>query len=138
RTTPLRGDRDGRTLPFVEQVRRRGAPSPSSFPQPGNASSASPPSFLEHAPRHGGRSMEAAMRTAPHSPLALPVFTLSLMLAAGTSAWAAWPPNPSDAVAVCTSSGTQDAQVIVSDGAGGAIIEWEDQRSGIFDIYALR
>jgi len=78
------------------------------------------------------------MRTGPHPRLAVFAFSCSLLLLTCASAWAAWPSNVNDAVAVCTASGTQDAQVVVSDGAGGVIIAWEDQRSGIFDIYALR
>ena len=42
-------------------------------------------------------------------------------------------------VAICTASGTQDYHATVSDGSGGAIVTWEDYRSGTdFDIYAQR
>ncbi|MDL1878631.1 hypothetical protein FBQ85_26235, partial [Cytophagia bacterium CHB2] len=42
-------------------------------------------------------------------------------------------------VAVSTESGGQDSPSIVSDGSGGAIITWEDSRSGTnIDIYAQR
>ncbi len=41
-------------------------------------------------------------------------------------------------VAVCTAIGDQLAPTIVSDGAGGAIIAWMDQRTGTYDIYAQR
>jgi hypothetical protein len=41
-------------------------------------------------------------------------------------------------VAVCTQLGDQDYPQIVSDGAGGAIIVWQDSRSGTADIYAQR
>jgi len=40
-------------------------------------------------------------------------------------------------VAVCTASRTQGDPAVVSDGSGGAIITWQDQRSGD-DIYAQR
>jgi hypothetical protein len=40
-------------------------------------------------------------------------------------------------VPVCTYSGTQTDPVVVSDGAGGAIVAWTDDRSGD-DIYAQR
>lgn len=45
-----------------------------------------------------------------------------------------------DGVAVCTISGIQNAQQIVTDGAGGAIIAWSDGRVGSAnaDIYAQR
>ena len=43
-----------------------------------------------------------------------------------------------DGVVVCTASGTQSDPVIISDGAGGAIIMWQDRRWGGYDIYAQR
>ena len=45
----------------------------------------------------------------------------------------AWPP---DGRALCLAAGDQIAPVIVTDGAGGAIVVWLDQRGGDFDIYA--
>ncbi len=39
-------------------------------------------------------------------------------------------------VAVCGAAGQQMNAAIVSDGAGGAIIAWQDSRSGNYDIYA--
>ncbi len=42
-------------------------------------------------------------------------------------------------VAICTVAGSQDPRpTIVSDGVGGAIITWNDYRSGNYDIYAQR
>jgi hypothetical protein len=41
-------------------------------------------------------------------------------------------------VLVCTATGTQQKPHIVSDGTGGAIIAWEDLRSGLSDVYAQR
>jgi hypothetical protein len=41
-----------------------------------------------------------------------------------------------DGVAICTASGQQDYPLITSDGLAGAIITWQDYRSGIRDIYA--
>ncbi|MGE5178804.1 MAG: FlgD immunoglobulin-like domain containing protein [Bacteroidota bacterium] len=46
------------------------------------------------------------------------------------SAW------PSNGLAVCTAAGSQLASTMVADGAGGAIVSWEDNRSGVYDIYA--
>ncbi len=44
-----------------------------------------------------------------------------------------------DGVALCTAAGEQSSPMIVSDGAGGAIVTWFDFRSGTnFDIYAQR
>jgi len=41
-------------------------------------------------------------------------------------------------VAVCTAPGAQYHQCVVSDGAGGAIIAWEDRRSGIWQVWVQR
>jgi hypothetical protein len=46
-----------------------------------------------------------------------------------------------DGVAICTVAGSQEDQTISSDGSGGAIITWTDQRSGSgtgYKIYAQR
>jgi predicted lipoprotein with Yx(FWY)xxD motif len=43
-----------------------------------------------------------------------------------------------DGVALCTASGEQIYPTIISDGAGGAIVTWQDSRSGNYDIYAQR
>jgi hypothetical protein len=52
--------------------------------------------------------------------------------ASGTVQWMA------NGVALCTAVGDQELPAIVSDGAGGAFVTWEDARSGNFDIYAQR
>ncbi len=55
---------------------------------------------------------------------------------AGTPAlYAAWVNN---GVAICSVSGTQDLPVVASDGSGGAIIVWRDNRTVNTDIYAQR
>ncbi len=41
-------------------------------------------------------------------------------------------------VALCATNGAQTMPSIVSDGAGGAIVSWQDLRSGTADIYARR
>ena len=51
---------------------------------------------------------------------------------AGTAYWAA------NGVALCSAVNAQDLPVIASDAAGGAIVAWEDLRSGPYDIYAQR
>jgi hypothetical protein len=44
---------------------------------------------------------------------------------------------PVDGLALCTSTGDQANPVIVPDGAGGAIVTWQDQRAGLgWDVYA--
>lgn len=45
---------------------------------------------------------------------------------------------PADGIAVCTAPGDQWKPRIVKDGSGGAIIVWEDYRSGAPEIYAQR
>ncbi len=42
----------------------------------------------------------------------------------------------SDGVAICTTSGSQEYPTIISDGQGGAVIAWNDYRTGNLDIYA--
>jgi hypothetical protein len=44
-----------------------------------------------------------------------------------------WPPN---GLALCTAAGNQSNYTIVTDGASGAIVAWEDQRNADHDIYA--
>jgi hypothetical protein len=41
-------------------------------------------------------------------------------------------------LALCTASNGQDSPAITSDGAGGAIVAWQDARTGTFDVYAQR
>jgi hypothetical protein len=43
-----------------------------------------------------------------------------------------------NAVPVCTATGNQITPAIISDGAGGAIVEWQDNRVGNSEIYAQR
>jgi len=52
--------------------------------------------------------------------------------ASGAPLWTA------DGVAVCTAANHQDMPVLVSDGAGGVILAWEDGRYGNYDIFAQR
>lgn len=52
--------------------------------------------------------------------------------AAGVVQWT------SDGVPICTDTMRQDNPKIISDGVGGAIMTWEDNRNGNADIYAQR
>jgi hypothetical protein len=52
------------------------------------------------------------------------------MNSAGTVQWTA------NGVAIASAASNQQAPQLVSDGSGGAIITWEDYRSGNSDIYA--
>ena len=50
---------------------------------------------------------------------------------------AAWPTDPLVNLPLCTAAGNQQAPKIISDGAGGAIVTWADDRNGSnTDIYA--
>ena len=72
---------------------------------------------------------------------ALTVLLSLLMLGSLTRrGWAAWPHDPNNGnVALCTAANDQAYPTIVSDGAGGAIVTWQDYRSGTTsDIYAQR
>src|SRR5688572_6913869 len=62
------------------------------------------------------------------------LFVLSFLVHAPT-ANAQWAGN---GTVVSSSSGNQLDAVAVSDGAGGAIIAWADNRNGTFDIFAQR
>ena len=50
--------------------------------------------------------------------------------ASGALEWTA------NGVAICTATGNQVSPTITSDGAGGAIVTWNDTRSGDYDVYA--
>ena len=51
-----------------------------------------------------------------------------------SSGYAKW---TADGVAICTAANTQSSPLIVSDGVGGAIVAWEDERNA-YNIYAQR
>jgi hypothetical protein len=70
----------------------------------------------------------------PTTKLAL---ALTLLVASTAPALAAWPNQSALNLPVCTAANSQYATTAVSDGAGGAIITWYDNRTGgIADIYA--
>jgi hypothetical protein len=48
------------------------------------------------------------------------------------------PAWPTDGRALCTAIDDQDGQVIASDGAGGAVVAWNDGRGESIDVYASR
>jgi hypothetical protein len=50
--------------------------------------------------------------------------------ASGAVQWAA------NGLAICTETGGQENPILISDGAGGAIVSWQDSRGGSYDIYA--
>ncbi|MBN2172091.1 MAG: T9SS type A sorting domain-containing protein [Candidatus Krumholzibacteriota bacterium] len=57
------------------------------------------------------------------------------VLAAASPADAQWAAN---GTIVCGEPGDQDKQIAVTDGAGGVIVAWRDDRSGSRDVYAQR
>jgi len=63
-----------------------------------------------------------------------------LSFAYGTVAYAQWFSNPSVNNAICRAANNQNLQQIISDGKGGAIICWNDERvqASSSDIYAQR
>ena len=61
------------------------------------------------------------------------LFLLCSLIIAAPSLWALW---IDDGVPLCTVKGDQDYPQVTSDGAGGAIVTWQDTRSGNSDIYA--
>lgn len=70
------------------------------------------------------------------------LLSMSLLIAAlcrSGESYAAWSTDPATNNAISTASNDQSYPKIVSDGSGGAIIVWEDKRSGTnTDIYAQR
>jgi predicted lipoprotein with Yx(FWY)xxD motif len=77
----------------------------------------------------GGAAMSRAMR-------AVPIVVLCALIIAVPSVWAYW---VQDGVALCTATGDQWVPAITSDDAGGAIVAWYEERSGIYyDIYTQR
>src|SRR5436190_16393936 len=86
-------------------------------------------------PRDHSSRRHAWRRAAPLFVLALAVLALA---AAPHPASAAgiprWTPN---GVALCTANGIQQNPQLVGDGAGGAIVTWQDRRgNSLDDIYA--
>jgi hypothetical protein len=55
-----------------------------------------------------------------------------------TLALAQWSSDPHINNAICTASNDQISSAVISDGERGAIVTWEDRRSGTYDIYAQR
>jgi hypothetical protein len=66
------------------------------------------------------------------------IIVTSLMLVFAGAAGATWSYDPLENNSVCTSAGDQLSAEAVSDGAGGAIVVWEDDSSGDLSLYAQR
>ena len=65
---------------------------------------------------------------------------LALELLLPRHAAAAWSNDPNENLPICTAPNHQQLPAIVSDGAGGAIVAWQDSRRAYsaYDIYAQR
>jgi hypothetical protein len=73
------------------------------------------------------------------SPLVCAVVIGTGLIGAGLDvARADWPDDPTINVPVSVASGAKSDVFAVSDGAGGVIITWEDERTGGRDIYSQR
>ncbi|MBI5709898.1 MAG: hypothetical protein HZC42_06275 [Candidatus Eisenbacteria bacterium] len=64
--------------------------------------------------------------------------TLASILATARPASAAWPHDPRVNVPICVHSEYKRSLVACSDGTGGMILAWRDERSGVGRIYAQR
>ena len=69
--------------------------------------------------------------------LALAVLSI-LAIPSPRAARAAWPPDPLINVPLCTTAFTSNVTSVVSDGKGGAIVVWYEDRNGDFDVFARR
>jgi hypothetical protein len=69
-------------------------------------------------------------------PLRAAVLAACLLMPVAGRAY--WDPSPSVNVPICLASGVKEDAFVVSDGAGGAVVVWEDKRAGNFDVYAQR
>ena len=72
----------------------------------------------------------------PFTPLAVTRATLIAVLSLAPGLAAAW--QIPGGTAVCDTTGNQTEPLVIADGAGGAIIGWNDTRSSDDDIYAER
>lgn len=62
----------------------------------------------------------------------------TLLLAFPVTAHAAWPPDPTQNVVLCNTAWSSQVSSAVSDGKGGAIVTWYEDRNGDFDVFARR
>ena len=74
-----------------------------------------------------------------HLPFPLLILVVFTWLIVNTSSHAQWSTDPSINTPISTAANGQYSQTMVSDGAGGAIISWQDSRIvNTYDIYAQR
>jgi len=66
------------------------------------------------------------------------LLALMIMMVSNYNIFAQWTNDPLENTPVCVWNGNQYTPEIVSDERGGAVIVWDDSRSGNFDIYVQR
>jgi len=66
------------------------------------------------------------------------IFIFLVILIPSTKVFGTWPEDSSTNVPICTADGTQEHPRITTDGAGGAIIVWQDMSPSSSDVYAQR
>ena len=62
----------------------------------------------------------------------------AILLAMPATAHAAWPPDPTTNVALCTTTSSSQVSAAVPDGKGGAIVAWYEDRNADFDVFVRR
>lgn len=82
--------------------------------------------------------MNTTAKTLLQAMLVSVTFTFFMAINHQHQVIAAWPSHSRENAAICTAPGQQSFPQIITDGAGGAIITWEDTRDVHFDIYAQR
>jgi hypothetical protein len=80
------------------------------------------------------KSLHTIFRT--NVPFGIKLCLLILVSITGFNAKAQWSNNPAVNTAISATTSHQYNPKVISDGSGGAIIAWQDLRSGNWDIYA--
>lgn len=81
--------------------------------------------------------MTRSLRTSPPGRWIRSALGLFL-LAIPAAAHAAWPPDPTQNVALCSTAWSSQVSAAVPDGKGGAIVAWYEDRNGDFDCFVRR
>jgi hypothetical protein len=68
----------------------------------------------------------------------LRLLAIALPFLLSRPAAASWPADPTTNVPLCLATGHQGEPKATSDGKGGAIVAWDDQRAGNYDVYIQR